>query len=88
MHVRRSGFIPEDPRMRAYWKFHVDGKHRVPREGVQPDHFFACSWCRPQLTITPESQPRLVYVDSEWEQFLLPEIDAVDPIGAIRGRLG
>jgi hypothetical protein len=84
---RDPTIVPEDPRMRAYWKFHVDGQHKTPREGPRPDHLFVCSWCdSSQGYWTPEN--RRVYDDREVEKFILPDIDARDPFAAIRGRLG
>lgn len=83
---RDRDIVPEDPRMRAYWKYHVDGHHKIPREGVQPDHFYACSWCRPQWSAL--SNGTYGYLEGEWEQFLLPQSAAGNPMAAVAGRLG
>ena len=101
---RDRAIEPTDPRMRAYWRYHGEGAHKAPIEGNRPDHFFACSWCRPNggydwveipgtRVASSEGgygcQTRKVYKDREWEQFLLPTLgDGSTLLAQVAGRLG
>jgi hypothetical protein len=103
MHAHRDpALVPDDPRMRAYWRYHGEGQHKVPREGVRPDHFFCCSWCDPTqhgwefVASTVRHFPDgsytgvsvRTYSDREVEKFLLPQSDMGNPVAAVMGRLG
>lgn len=80
--------------MRAYWKYHVDGEHRLKRED-NPDHYTSCSWCDPTQFKWEEvpgtrvylsggtytCDERKVYYDVQVEVMHMPQSAAADPIG-------